>query len=76
MGVWIGGAWIGDFPESEKMFRGRNLQEEPSNPAERTIFDKFQAPDVENSEPKKIAIPYLQPFHTPTRLPPRQSVCD
>ena len=34
------------------------------------VFAKFQAPKFENSEPEKNAIPYPQPFHTPTRLPP------
>ena len=29
VGVWIGGVWNGHFPESEKIFRGQNFQENP-----------------------------------------------
>ena len=45
-------------------FRGRNLQENPCNSAERAILAKFQAPKFENSEPKKMQ------FHTPSHSIP------
>ena len=39
---------------SDKIFRGRSLQENPSNSAERATFAKIQAPKFENSEPEKM----------------------
>ena len=49
-------------------FRGRNLQENPRNSAERAIFAKFQAPKFENSEPEKMQ------FRTPSHsIPPLDS---
>ena len=73
MGVWIGGVWNGHFPESEEYFSeaeiSRKMPEIPQK--ERLIFAKLQAPKFENSEPEKNATPYSQPFHTPTRLPPK-----
>ena len=54
------------FSRVRKMFfRGRNLQENPRNSAERAMFEKFQAPKFENSEPQKMQ------FHTPNHsIPP------
>ena len=50
-------------------FRGRNLQENSRNSAERAIFPKFQAPKFENSEPEKMY------FHTPSHsIPPLDSL--
>ena len=50
-------------------FRGRNLQENPCNSAERAISAKFQAPKFENSEPEK------KQFHTPSHsIPPLDSL--
>ena len=59
------------FPESAKIFfRGQNLQENPRISAERVIFARFQAPNLKIQSPRKcMSIP--QPFHTPTRLPPK-----
>ena len=34
------------FQSPKKSFRGRNLQENPSNSTERAIFAKFQAPKL------------------------------
>ena len=60
--------WRREWPFSRVrkiFFRGRNLQENPSNSAERTIFAKFQAPKLEISEPEKLQ------FHTPSHsIPP------
>ena len=61
VGVWIGGEWNGDFPESKNVFQS------PLKFRRKSGFDQiFQAPNFENSEPEKKAIPYPQPFHTPT----------
>ena len=63
-------------PQKERFstnFRHRILkfQSPPCKSAERAIFSKFQAPNLEISEPEKIyAVPYPQPFHAPTGLPP------
>ena len=35
------------------LFRGRNLQEDPQNFAERAIFAKFQAPKFEKIQSRK-----------------------
>ena len=71
MGVWIGGVWNGHFPESEKYLCQRPKFPQKSWKFRRkSDFAKFRAPKFEISEPEKNAIPYPQPFHTPTRLPP------
>ena len=73
VGVWIGGVWNGQFPESENIFQRPNFPGESLKFRRKSDFAKFQAPKFENSEPEKTtsrnSIP-IQPFHTPTRLTP------
>ena len=73
VGVWIGGVWNGHFPESKKLFiRGWNFQENSWNSPEGAIFAKFQAMKFKIQSPKKCKS-IAQPFHAPTRFPPKNS---
>ena len=48
-------------------FAGKSLK----FPAERAIFCQISGSEIWNFRARKNAIPYPQPFHTPTRLPPK-----
>ena len=64
--------WRREWPFSrvrKLFFRGRNLQQNPGNTAEKVIFAKLQAPKFEISEPEKMQ------FHTPSHsIPPLDSL--
>ena len=64
VGVWIGGVWNGHFPD-------QNPKNNFQSPKFAGIFlPNFRLRNLKIQGPKD-ASPYHQPFHTPTRLPPR-----
>ena len=67
--VWIGGVWNGHFPESEKLFSEAEISRKmPEIPQKERFLPNFRLRNLKIRGPKN-AIPYPQPFHTPTRLP-------
>ena len=70
VGVWIGGVWNGHFPESEKIFSEAEISRKILEILQKGRFlPNFRLRNLK-FRARKIAIPYPQPFHTPTRLPP------
>ena len=70
VGVWIGGVWNGHFPESEKYFSEAEISRKmPEIPQKERFSPNFRLRNLKIQSPKN-AIPYPQPFHTPTTLPP------
>ena len=62
--------WRMEWPFSRVrkiFFRGRIFQENPWNSAD---FCQISGSEIWKFRARKIEIPYPQPFHTPTRLPP------
>ena len=69
VGIWIGGVWNGHFPESEKYFSEAEFcRKIPVIPQKERFLPNFRLRNLK-FRARKIAIPYSQPFHTPTRLP-------
>ena len=70
VGEWIGGVWNGRFSESEKYFSEAEFWRKIHRiPQQEQFLPNFRLRNVKFQSPKN-AIPYPQPFHTPTRLPP------
>ena len=70
VGVWIGGAWNGHFPESETYFSEAKISSKILEfPQKERFSPKSQAPKFENSEPEKMQ------FHTSSHsIPPLDSL--
>ena len=65
--------WRMEWPFSRVrkiFFRARNLQVNPCN-SRKSDFRQISGSEIWNFRARKNAIPYPQPFHTPTRLPPK-----
>ena len=70
-GVWIGGVWNDHFPESEKYFSEAEICSQTLEiPLKERFLPDFKLRNLRKLRARKNAIPYPQPFHTPTRLPP------
>ena len=72
MGVWIGGVWNGHFPKSENIFQRPNFPGNSLKFRRKSDVCQISGSEIWKFRARKIAIPYPQPFHTPTRLPPKK----
>ena len=70
MGVWIGGVWDGHFPEPEKYISVAEFSRKSLQFCRKSDFCQISGSEIWKFRARKIAIPYPQPYHTPTRLPP------
>ena len=64
------GVWNGHFPESETYFSEAEIAGRCLKFHNSFSLLNFRLRNLKIQSPKKIAIPYPQPFHTPTRLSP------
>ena len=71
MAARVASVWNGQFPESEKYLSQAELSRKSLKFRRKSDFCQISDSKIWGFRARKIAIPYPQPFHTPTRLSPK-----